>query len=292
MAKTPIAGLLRIGWDSVGKVVARVMADHLDQRRLDGLVAIGVDEISYRRGPALPDVCGRPPQLGDRVVRPGPQQRHLAGLLRRARRPQRSIRAVSIDMSGEYQRAIRQAVPHAEVCFDPFHVCRLAARATDQVRRDEWHAHERSHTPTGRWVEGTRWSLLKAPERQTLGQLATLGQVQQANTRLYRALLLREELTLLYHLPDARLAPAHLDAWIAWASRSRLAPFVALARTLGAHRDGILTAIRRGLSNGRLEGLNSKIRLISHRSLGSHSAAALIALVYLCCSGVVIELPR
>jgi hypothetical protein len=45
-------------------------------------------------------------------------------------------------------------------------------RATDQVRRDEWNAHERSHTATGRWVKGTRWSLLKAPERQTVGQLA------------------------------------------------------------------------------------------------------------------------
>jgi transposase len=199
---------------------------------------------------------------------------------------------VSIDMSGEYQRAIRQAVPRAEICFDPFHVCRLASRATDQVRRDEPNAHERSHTPTGRWVKGTRWSLLKAPERQSLGQLATLGQVQQANTRLYRAFLLREELRLLYHLSDPRLAPAHLDAWLTWASRSRLAPFVALARTLRAHRDGILAAIRRGLSNGRLEGLNSKIRLISHRSFGFHSAAALIALVYLCRSGTVIELPR
>ena len=50
-------------------------------------------------------------------------------------------------MSGEYQRAIRAAVPDAEICFDPFHVVRLAARATDQVRRDEWNAHERSHTP-------------------------------------------------------------------------------------------------------------------------------------------------
>jgi transposase len=56
--------------------------------------------------------------------------------------------------------------------------------------------------------------------------------------------------------------------------------------------DGILAAIRLGLSNGRLEGLNSKIRLISHRSFGFHSADALIALVYLCCTGIVIELPR
>ena len=149
----------------------------------------------------------------------------------------------------------------------------------------------RTPRPTA-WVKGTRWSLLKAPERQTVGQLATLWEVQQANRALYRAFLLREELRLLYHLEDPRLAPAHLDTWLAWASRSRLKPYVRLAHTLRAHRDGILAAIRLGLSNGRLEGLNSKIRLISHRSFGFHSADALIALVYLCCTGITIELPR
>lgn len=148
-----------------------------------------------------------------------------------------SIRAVSIDMSGEYQRAIRAAIPQAEICFDPFHVCRLASRATDRVRRDEWNAHDRSHTPQGRWVKGTRWSLLKAPANQTVNQLATLHEVSVANRRLYRAFLLREELRLLYHLEDPALAPAHLDAWLRWASRSQLEPFVRLARTLREHRD-------------------------------------------------------
>ena len=272
MAKTPIAGLLRIGWDSVGRIVERVMADRLDTRRLDGLVTIGVDEISYRKGQRyLTSVADH--RTGAIVwCAPGRNSATLQEFFTELGDRRRSIRAVSIDMSGEYQRAIRAAIP--------------------QVRRDEWNAHERSHTPMGRWVKGTRWSLLKAPERQTLGQLATLGEVAQANQRLYRAFLLREELRLLYHLDDPRLAPAHLDAWLAWASRSRLRPSVALARTLRAHRDGILAAIRLGLSNGRLEGLNSKIRLISHRSFGFHSAAALIALIYLCCAGVVIDLPR
>jgi transposase len=292
MAKTPIAGLLRIAWDTVGRIVARVSADHLDERRLEGLVCIGVDEISYRRGQRyLTSVADH--RTGAIVwCAPGRNSATLAEFFAQLGDRKDSIRAVSIDMSGEYQRAIRETIPDAQLCFDPFHVCRLASRATDQVRRDEWNAHERSHTQAGRWVKGTRWSLLKAPERQTVAQLATLWEVQHANRALYRAFLLREELRLLYHLDDPRLAPAHLDAWLAWASRSRLRPFVRLARTLRAHRDGILAAIRLGLSNGRLEGLNSKIRLISHRSYGFHSADALIALVYLCCAGIVIDLPR
>jgi transposase len=292
MAFSPITRLLRIGWRSIGAIVARVVADRLDERRLEGLVCIGVDEISYRRHHRyLTSVADH--ATGAIVwTSPGRNSATLQGFFDELGDRKTSIRAISIDMSGEYQRAIRAALPNAEICFDPFHVVRLGARAVDQVRRDEWNAHERSHTPHGRWVKSTRWSLLKAPEHQTVRQLATLHEVSRVNQRLYRAFLLREELRLLYHLPDPALAPAHLDAWLAWAARSQLQPFVRLARTLREHRDGILAAIRLELSNGRLEGLNSKIRLISHRAFGFHSADPLIALVYLCCSGLTIELPR
>jgi transposase len=292
MAKTPIAGLLRIGWDTVGRIVQRVVADHLDERRLEGLVAIGVDEISYRRGQRyLTSVVDH--ATGAIVwCAPGRNAQTLQAFFDLLGDRKESIRAVSIDMSGGYEKAIRENAPQAEVCFDPFHVVRLGQRAVDQVRHDEWNAHERSHTKTGKWIKGTRWSLLKSPQKQSVKQLALLHEVQQANKPLYRAFLLKEELRVLYQLDDPTLAPEHLDAWLAWASRSQLEPFIKLARTIRRHREGILAAIRLGLSNGRLEGLNSRIRLISHRSFGFHSASPLIALVYLCCTGIVIPLPR
>ena len=292
MAKTPIAGLLRIAWDTVGQIVERVVSEQLDERRLEGLLAIGVDEISYRRHHRyLTSVVDH--RAGAIVwCSPGRNSETLRGFFELLGERKRSIKAVSIDMSGGYEKAIREALPAAEVAFDPFHVVRLAQRAVDQVRRDEWNAHERSHTPKGRWIKGTRWSLLKAPAKQSAEQLALLAEVQQANRSLYRAFLLKEELRVLYQLQRPTLASAHLDAWLAWASRSKLEPFVKLARTIRLHRHGILAAIRLGLTNGRLEGLNSRIRLISHRSFGFHSAAPLIALVYLCCSGITIQLPR
>ena len=293
MAKTPICGLLRVGWDTIGKIVERVVADHLDDDRLAGLVAIGCDEISYRRGQRYLTSVVDHRTVGAIVwCSPGRNAQTLQAFFDELGERRQSIQAVSIDMSGSYAKAIRASVPHAEICFDPFHVVRLGQRAVDQVRRDEWNAHERSHTPTGKWIKGTRWSLLKAPDKQSVRQLALLGEVAHANKAMFRAFLLKEELRVLYQLADPALAPAHLDAWHAWASRSRLRPFVKLARTIRRHRAGILAAIRLGLSNGRLEGLNSRIRLISHRSFGFHSAQPLIALVYLCCSGIVIDLPR
>jgi len=98
--------------------------------------------------------------------------------------------------------------------------------------------------------------------------------------------LLKEELRLLYHLPDPALAEAHLTAWLAWASRSKLKPFIRLARTLRARRDGILAAIRLGLSNGRMEGLNSKVRLLARSTRPHEPEQARVGL----CPGV--EVPE
>jgi len=291
MAKTPISVLLRIGWDTVGAIVARVVADRLDDERLAGLVMIGVDEISYRRGQRyLTQVCDH--TTGAIVwARPGRNAQTLQAFFTELGDRGASIRAVSIDMNGGYEKAIRRGLPDAQVCFDPFHVCQLAGRAVEDVRRAEWRTAGKSRTDHGRWVKGLRWSLLKAPEKQTVGQLAALHEVEHANQRLYRAFLLKEELRLLYHLPDPKLAEDHLNAWLAWASRSKLKPFVKLARTLRARRDGILAAIRLGINNGRMEGLNSKVRLLSHRSFGFHGPQPLIALIYLCCSSLTITPP-
>jgi transposase len=290
--KTAIAGLMRVHWETVGRIVERVVADHLDSERLRGLVMIGVDEVSWRRRwRYLTMVCDHA-SGGVVWVREGRSAVTLQEFFACLGEARRSIRAVSIDMSGGYEKAVREGLPEAKVCFDPFHVVRLAGEAVEKVRRAEWNAKGKSKTKGGRWVKGTRWALLKAPKNRTERQDLILAEVERANRRLYRAFLLKEELRALYgdEVPAHR-AGEHLDAWLAWASRSKLAPFVRLARTIREHRDGVLDAVRLGLSNGRLEGLNSRVRLISHRSFGFHSAAALIALVYLCCGGIEISLP-
>ena len=122
--------------------------------------------------------------------RPGRNAATLQGFFDELGPRKGSIRAVSIDMTGGYRRAVEQALPEAEICIDAFHVVQLAGRAVDEVRRAEWNARGKSATRDGRWVKHARWSLLKAPERQSLGQLVRLAEVQDTNKRLYRAFLL------------------------------------------------------------------------------------------------------
>jgi transposase len=293
MAKTPLCRLLRVGWATVGGICARVLAERLGPERFQGLRRIGIDEVSYRRGHRYLTLVVD--HDSGRVVWASEGARakeSLDGFLA-ALGPERAaaIEAVSLDMAPGYNQAIGERLPQAQICIDPFHVVKLCNRALDLVRRAEWNQHGRSKSHPGRWLMGARWALVTAPERQSERHKQLLSELEQANRSLYHAYLLKEQLRALYQLPDPAQAPALLDAWLEAARDSGLVPFQRLARSLSSFRTGILAAITLGLSNGRLEGLNSKVRLISHRSYGFHSAAALIALVYLCCGGIEIRLP-
>ena len=138
------------------------------------------------------------------------------------------------------RRRSANSVPDAEIAFDPFHV--VPTRAAAPPTRSAATNGTPTSAPTPLPAAGSRTPAGRCSRHRRTRrsyQLARLGEVQHANRALYRAFLLREELRLLYHLPDRALAPAHLDAWLAWASRSRLTPFVRLARTIRRHREGI-----------------------------------------------------
>ncbi len=71
-----------------------------------------------------------------------------------------------------------------------------------------------------------------------------------------------------------------------------MAPFVRLAKTIRKHHDGILAAVRLGLTNARAEALNNKVRLITRRAYGFHSANAALALVLLTCGPITLQPPH
>jgi len=133
--------------------------------------------------------------------------------------------------------------------------------------------------------------LWKNPENLTDRQTMKLADIQKTNKPLYRGYLLKEQLRQIYRLAPAA-ASGLLDAWIRWARRCRLAPFVKLARTITKQRAGIIAAIEHGLSNARVEAINTQIRMIARRAFGFHSPDALIALAMLSLADLCPPLPR
>jgi transposase len=294
LAKTPLQQLLRIGWRTVGRILARVVGERLLPARFDGLRRIGVDEVSYRRHHryltlVLDHDTGRVVWASAGARAKTSLDGFLAAL---GRERANQVEAVSADMAPGYHSALREGLPNAAICIDPFHVVKLANRALERTRRAKWRLHgRRKQTSRDRWLIGMRWMLLTGAEQHSERQRQLLAELERVNGDLYRAYLLKEQLRALYQLPDRSRAPALFDAWVEAARGCGLTHFRQLADTLARFRTGILAGIQLGLSNGRLEGLNSKVRLISHRSFGFHSAQPMIALVYLCCAGLDLELP-
>lgn len=264
MDKTAVARLLRVSWASVARAVVRVVADHLDAARLDDLYRIGVDEVSYRKGHRYLTVVADHDRDGAVVW--AAEGRDAATLTRFFDElgPERvgRLEAISTDMGAGYARAIadQQATGDltARVCIDPFHVVKLANEAIDQCRRAAWNEARRRGTDA-RWVKHTRWALVKDPGALTTSQRLVLEDLRRSRSVLWRAWALKEALRDVYRLRELGAAHQFLDRWLAWACRSRIPAFVKLSRTIRAHREGILAAVELGLSNSKLEGLNSKI---------------------------------
>jgi transposase len=302
-SKTAVTELMRIAWRTVGAIIARVWADvEKVHDRLAGLRRIGIDEISYKRGHRYLTVVVDH-DTGRLVwVAPGRDKHTLQGFfdtLGAERCAQ--ITHVSADGAEWISDVVADRCSNAVRCADPFHVVRWATDALDAVRRDAWNTARRTtggshhagrahgqprHLATGhaRSLKRARWALWKNPENLTTRQAQKLAWIARNDPRLYRAYLLKEGLRLVFQLSGDEAAHA-LDRWLGWAARCRIEPFIALGARIRRHRPAILAAIDHGLSNGRIESVNTKIRLLTRIAFGFRSPDALIALAMLHLSG-------
>ena len=299
-SKTAITELMRIAWRTVGAIITRVWADvEAVHDRFADLRRIGIDEISYKRGQRYLTVVVD--HDSGRLVwaAPGREKATLERFFD-ALGEERSalITHVSADGADWISAVVADRCPNAVRCADPFHIVKWATEALDDVRRQAWNA-ARSR-PGGRadrvrWSRGrirqdaastakalkhARFALWKNPENLTTRQAAKLAWIAKTDPRLHRAYLLKEGLRLVFQLGYDEAVEA-LDAWIGWARRCRIPTFVDLQRRIDKHKASILAAIEHGLSNGRIESVNTKIRLITRVAFGFKSPDALIALAML-----------
>jgi transposase len=284
--KTTISDSMRVSWVTVGEIVERVVRRERAPDALDNLTIIGVDELSYRKHHEYVTVVVDHTRSAVVWVGEGKSAATLNQFFKElgAERAAK-LEAVTIDMSGAYIKAVTEASPQAQIIFDRFHVQRLAHDALDEVRRAE--VRQVKGTPESGTIKGTRWTLHKSPWNLTRTEEETLDMLQRRNRRLYRAYLLKESLCDILDHAEPFEADTRLDTWLRWARRSRLEPFKRVAATLREHRAGIVAYMKTRHNSGRIEGLNGKIRAITRRSYGFHRVESLIAMIFLCCSGIV-----
>ena len=292
-AKSAVEELMRVAWRTVGSIVTRVAADaRAATDPLDKLVRIGIDEISYKKGHKYLVVVVDH-DTGKLVwAKPGRDKKTLGAFFDALGEERcRQIRLVSADGAGWIATVVADRCKNATRCMDPFHVVQWCTDALDEVRREVWNAARNGGMKTlAGDLKGARFALWKNPEDLTANQEARLSWVQATNQRLYRAYLLKEQLRQVFKLRgDAGIAL--LKVWLAWASRSKLEAFVELARSIRNHRAAIEAALVHGLTNARVESVNTKIRLLQRVAFGYRDPEALIAMAMLDLGGCCPDLP-
>lgn len=290
--KTAASSLMRVAWRTVGAIIERVVARQREPIDWSKVKAIGIDELSFRKGQRYLTLVS---DLESGRVLWSKEGRNAATLEAFFDEigPEACVRIehAAIDMFEGYVQAICRRLPNAAIVFDRFHVQQLASAALDEERRVEW--RRLKGTDEGRGVKHLRWALLRNPWNATPEEHERLSSLPRKNKRLYRAYLLKEALADIYRRLYTRpWATRRLKEWIAWALRSRLESFRRVARTLQKHFDGVVAYFDTGYTTSRAEGLNTKARLATRQAYGFHSAEAVRAMIELRCSGIVIALPH
>jgi transposase len=292
-SKTAICHLMRIAWRTVGRICERVAAEAKQGRDLyANLERLGFDEISVRKGQRYLTVVVD--HYTGRLVwaHAGRDRKTVEKFLDTLGKDRcEQIKLVSCDDAEWITRPIAERCPNAVICLDPFHIVKAATDALDEIRREIWNeARKAGNKQLAKDLKGARFALWKNPGNLTERQQLKLSSIQQTNQRLYRAYLLAQQLRQIYRV-EATDGLALLEAWLKWARRSRLEPFRKLARRITEQRERVEAAFKNGLSNARVEQINTQIRLIIRRGFGYHSQDAVIALAMLSLGGLCPPLP-
>jgi transposase len=195
----------------------------------------------------------------------------------------KNLEGICCDMWDPYIQVIRDNAPNATMVFDKFHIVRHLNEAVDQVRRDEIREKGREHKEL---IKDSRYIWLKNPWNLTDKQAARLSTLEKLNLKINRAYLLKESFRQFWSYKRKGWAKKFLDKWFWWATHSRLQPMRDFAWMLRRKEENILSYFKMPISNGSVEGLNIKAKVISHRAYGFRSAKNYIRNLYHCMAGL------
>lgn len=266
-----VASIFRTSWDSVCRAVEHAVEWGLVHRSLEGISAIGIDEVSWGKGHAYLTLVY---QIGGGIKRLLAVEEHRTeGSLRAALTSLgasvcQGVQFVCSDMWKPYLKVIGEQLSRAVHVLDRFHIMRHFSKALDEIRAEESKQLQRDgYEPV---LKKSRWCLLKRRENLTESQTVKLSELLKYNLRSVRGYLLREEFQRFWEYVSPSWAGKFLDEWCSKTMRSQLEPLKKVARMLRSHRELILNwfEAKGTMSSGAVEGLNNKVKVVTRKSYG------------------------
>jgi transposase len=280
MTQKAAAALLRMATstlsDLLHRIVTRVRAGH----KIRGLTTLGVDEISYCKGRKFATIVYDLERSCVVWVGKGKGRETIDRFFQEALSDgqRQRIQWASCDMSQTYIQAIKHHCPNVTLVIDRFHIVKALNGAVDEVRKQEWRQLD---TRARQAIKGLRWLLSLHSRNRHQGQTRFLNRLRNANRRIHRAWVLKDEFEHFWNYRSVAAAKRFLKRWITAALKSRIPSLRDFVGTLRRHFDHIITFIARPLTNAVSEGINRIIKIVKNRASGFRNLDSFADLIFL-----------
>ena len=184
-----------------------------------------------------------------------------------------NIENVCIDMSPAFIAGCMKHLPEASVIFDRFHVVKEVNKAMDELRKLERKGNE--------LLKGHKYTFLKTKLTPKIKEEKDL--LMEYYPKLGEGYKLKELFNDFWDIKEKEEAESFLAFWCDLAIDSKIQPFIKVAKTIKAHWQGIINYTESRISNGILEGINSKIQLAKKKARGYRNINNFINMIYFTC---------
>jgi transposase len=267
LAWEEVARLTGVHWNTVRAAVKAAVEYGLEHRQTTSVIAVGIDEISRRKGHKYMTMVYDLSRMRLLWTGPGRDKEALEAFLEDWGEERcKAIKAVCLDMWQPYIDVVGKKLPKAVMVFDKFHIIRHLGEAVDKVRREE--ARRLKEEGREEILSKTRYIFLKNPENLTENQRLRLSDLEKLNLKINKAYVLKEAFRPFWDYTYRRNAEKYLDSWLWWATHSRVEPMRDFAWTIKRHKEQILNYFKTPITNASVEGMNRKAKVVSQRAYG------------------------
>ena len=271
MSVSAVAEILGLGWHAVKDLEKDYMRRVLAALPPTPLRAIGIDEVSIRKGHEYRIVVSdlearRPVWFGGEGRKESDMDRFYTEI---GDTRAQGVEIAVMDMWKPFRVSTTRNAPNARIVYDKFHVIRHLGDALDDVRNSEY---KRASDKDRAFIKGQKYTLLSHRANLDLPGKRALRKLLAANRRIHKAYLLKESFGQLWDYQTPGHARRFFENWKAQLRWQRLPSYVKFAAMIERNWDGIAAYSRpeNKVSLGFVEGVNNKIRVIQRRAYGLH----------------------
>lgn len=280
MTQKAAAEILGMAPSTLSDLLHRIIHRVRDGHKIRGVTTLGVDEISFCKGRKFATLVYDLDRARVLWVGQGKGRESIDRFFNECLSEGQKARILwaSCDMSRAYTEAIKHHCPNATLVIDRFHVVKALNEAVDEVRKEQWRALD---TEGRKAIKGLRWLLGMHSRNRTKGHTRFLNSLRNANRRIHRAWVLKDEFEHFWNYSYRGAAEKFLRRWITAALRSRIPSLRQFVATLRNHFDNILAFVDRNLTNAVGEGLNRIVKIIKNRASGYRNLENFADMIYL-----------